>query len=117
MFLTCVIASVVLAAMLVISAALKLRRHEEAVHVIHEVVGVPLRFFPALAAIQLAGAVGVVAGLAFAPLGIAAAIGVILYFVGAIGAHLRVGDTKGLGSPIIPLVAAGVVLYLRIASA
>ena len=117
MFIICAITTLVLAVMLVISAALKLRRHPEALHVIHEVVGVPLRLFPVLAAIQLAGAVGVVAGLWVAPLGVAAAVGVILYFVGAVGAHVRVGDLKGLWSPLVPLAVAVVVPVFRTATA
>ena len=116
MFVFCVVATIVLAAMLVMSAALKLRRDEQAVHVIHDVVGVPLRLFPPLAAIQLAGAVGVIAGLWLAPVGIAARVGVVVYFVLAAAAHVRVGDVKGITHPMIPLVAAAVARALRAAT-
>ena len=115
-FTILIIAAVVLAAMLTISAILKLRQHEESVRIIHGVVGVPLRLFPVLAALELAGAIGVIAGLWLAPLGIAAAVGVVLYFVGAIAAHLRVRDTKGLLNPSVPL-GLSLVVSLRIATA
>ena len=38
------------------------------------------------------GAVGLAAGLAFRPLGVAAAIGLILFFVCAIYTHIRAND-------------------------
>jgi uncharacterized membrane protein YphA (DoxX/SURF4 family) len=44
-----------------------------------------------LAAAEIVGAVGIVAGLFWGPVGIAAAIGVTFYFLGAVSAHLRVG--------------------------
>ncbi|MFJ9249128.1 DoxX family protein [Streptomyces sp. NPDC101776] len=51
---------------------------------------------------------GLVVGLWWGALGIAAAVGLTLYFVGVVGAHLRVGDSKG--SPpagVLALVAVG----------
>ena len=117
MFIVAAITAVALAAMLVMSASLKLRQHETSVRIINGVVGVPLRVFPVLAGLEIAGAIGVVAGLWLAPLGIAAAAGVVLYFVGAIAAHVRVGDVKGVASPLVMLALAVVVLVLRIATA
>ena len=58
------------------------------------------------------GAVGLLAGIAFAPLGIAAA-GVALYFVGALIAHLRVKDMT-LAGPLIFLALTVAALFLRI---
>jgi uncharacterized membrane protein YjjP (DUF1212 family) len=40
------------------------------------------------------GAVGLLAGLAIPVLGTAAAIGLVVYFIGAATAHIRVGDRK-----------------------
>lgn len=53
-------------------------------------VGVPRSWLPGLAALKLAGAVGLVAGL-LGPraLGVAAAAGLVLFFVGAVVTHLR----------------------------
>ncbi|CDO89078.1 hypothetical protein AWC29_21340 [Mycobacterium triplex] len=53
-------------------------------------VGVPRSWLPALGLTKLAGAVGLVAGLVGLPaLGIAAAAGLVLFFVGAVLTHLR----------------------------
>jgi DoxX-like family len=53
-------------------------------------VGVPRSWLPALGAVKLAGAAGLVVGLLGLPaLGIAAAVGLVLFFVGAVVTHLR----------------------------
>ena len=81
---------------------------------IHETVGVPLKYFPLLAAFEFAGALGLVVGIWWPPIGIAAGIGLVLYFVGAVVSHLRVGDIKGIGSAAFMLVLAAGALTLRI---
>ena len=116
MFIALVVAAVLLAVMCASSASLKLRRDERAVAAIGGTVGVPLRLFPVLAALELAGAAGMLVGLWLEPPGIAAAAGLVVYFVSAMVGHLRVGDTKGLTMPLLPLVLAVVVLALRIAT-
>jgi hypothetical protein len=55
MFIAYVIIAPVLALMLLASAAFKLRRDPRVVGSIHEIVGVPLRYFPHLAALEIAG--------------------------------------------------------------
>jgi hypothetical protein len=117
MFIALVVLTVLLAAMCLSSASMKLRKHEKVVSVIGGTVGVPARYFPVLAALELAGAAGILIGLRFAPLGIAAAVGLVLYFVGALIGHLRVGDTKNLAMPLPTLALSIVVLVLRIATA
>jgi DoxX-like protein len=53
-------------------------------------VGVPRSWLPALGAVKLAGAAGLVVGLLGLPaLGIAAAVGLVLFFAGAVVTHLR----------------------------
>ncbi|WP_020549849.1 DoxX family protein [Embleya scabrispora] len=47
-------------------------------------LGVPDGWFPGPASAKAAGALGLLAGLAVPGLGVAAAIGLILYFVGAV---------------------------------
>ena len=116
MFIALVVAAVLLAVMCASSASLKLRQDERAVAAIGSTVGVPLRIFPVLAALELAGAAGILVGLWLGPLGVVAAAGLVVYFVGAVVGHLRVGDTKGLTMPVLPLVLSIVVLALRIAT-
>lgn len=116
MFITYVVVAILLAAMLAMSGRGKLANDERITRPLTTVIGVPPKWFPFLAACEIAGALGLVAGIFFAPLGIAAAIGVVLYFLGAAVAHLRVGDTKGLAAPLPLLVVAAAALILRIAS-
>jgi uncharacterized membrane protein YphA (DoxX/SURF4 family) len=113
-FIALVITTVLLALICLNSAVMKLRENEQVVAIIGGTVGVPARYFPVLAALEIAGAVGIVAGLWVEPLGIAAAIGLVAYFVGAVAGHLRVGDMKNLAMPLPPLVLSVAVLTLRL---
>jgi uncharacterized membrane protein YphA (DoxX/SURF4 family) len=92
----------------------KIRHDPLQVKVIHETIGVPLNYFPLLAACEFAGAVGLLVGIWWPPAGVAAGIGLVLYFVGAIVSHLRVRDVKGSGSPAFMLVLAAGALVLRV---
>jgi uncharacterized membrane protein YphA (DoxX/SURF4 family) len=113
-FIALVIVTVLLAVICLNSAAMKLRKNEQVLATIHGTVGVPLRHLPVLAGLEIAGAVGILIGLWLEPLGIAAAIGLVAYFLGAVIGHLRVRDTKNLAMPLPPLVLAIAVLVLRL---
>ncbi|MFI5764416.1 DoxX family protein [Streptomyces sp. NPDC051563] len=78
-------------------------------------VGVPDSWLPRLATLKAAGAIGLIAGLWLAPLGIAAAIGVTLYFLGAIVFHLRAKDYNFAPAAVLALVAIAA-LVLRAAA-
>ena len=116
MFIALVIATVLLAVICLNSAVMKLRKNEQVLATIHGTVGVPLRHLPVLAGLEIAGAIGILIDLWLEPLGIAAAIGLVAYFVGAVIGHLRVRDTKGLIMPLLPLVFSIAVLALRLAT-
>jgi hypothetical protein len=105
--------TVAFALMVTYSGVGKIRRDPLPVKVVHETIGLPLEYFPLLAACEFAGAVGLVAGIWWPPIGIAAGIGLVLYFVGAIVSHLRVGDVKGIGSAAFMLALAAIALALR----
>jgi len=109
-----VVISIILAVMLIFSAVGKIRRDPGIVRTIHEIVGVPLKYFPLLAACEFAGALGLVLGIWSPPLGMAASIGLVLYFVGAIASHLRVGDLKGVGPAVFFCGLAAGALVLRL---
>src|SRR5690349_19278374 len=81
------VVAIVLAAMVLFSGVGKLRNDPHIVKVIHETVGVPMKYFPLLAACEIAGAVGLVLGIWWPILGIAAATGLVIYFVGAVVSH------------------------------
>lgn len=99
---------------LLVSAYGKYAGTELQVNVVHRTCGVPLEWFPFLGACEIAGAAGVLGGLASPLIGIAAALGVVLYFIGAIAAHLRVGDVKGVLSPAMCLCLSAATLALAV---
>jgi uncharacterized membrane protein YphA (DoxX/SURF4 family) len=111
MFIAAAIVSTLLAVALVVSARAKLVRNPQLVEGMTR-VGVPEDKLWLLATAEIAGALGIVAGLFWWPLGVVAAAAVVLYFVGAIGAHVRVRDRK-LAPAVVMLVAAVAVLFLR----
>jgi hypothetical protein len=115
MFVAYIVVAVLLAAVLAMSGRGKLVKDERIVKGLTG-AGVPLSWFPLLAAAELAGALGLLVGIFFAPLGIAAAIGIIAYFVGAVITHVRVSDFKGLPTPAVILVVSVVTLIFRLAS-
>lgn len=105
------IALIVLAVLLVIallgSAGAKLAKAAPILESM-STVGVPPRALPLLAAAEIAGAVGLIAGFGWWPIGVAAAVGVVLYFVGAVIAHLRVRDVGNVApAAVLGLVAVG----------
>ena len=111
---TYLVIAILFPAMLVFSGLGKIRRDARQVRVVHEIVGVPLTYFPPLAACEFAGALGLVLSIRWPPLGVAAGIGLVLYFVGAIVSHLRVADVKGIGPAAFMLAVAAGALALRI---
>jgi hypothetical protein len=72
--------------------------------------GVPESWMTTLGALKMAGALGVLVGIVVPLLGVAAAAGLALFFVGAILTHLRARDY----SPSLGL--AGVFLALAVGS-
>lgn len=119
MFIAAAVVSVLLAVAVTGSAVGKLTRNPQVVQSVVHTVGVPENRLWMLAALELAGAAGLIAGLFWAPIGIAAAAGIVLYFVGAVAGHVRVRDTAP--AAIAPaaglLVVAVIALVLRILSA
>ncbi len=77
----------------------------ESVVAVAETVRVPRSWMLPLGTLLATGALGLLVGLAVPVIGTAAAVCLILYFVGAIGAHLRVGD-RGFGAAAALLVLA-----------
>jgi uncharacterized membrane protein YphA (DoxX/SURF4 family) len=108
------ILTILFAASVSFSGVGKILRLPQIVHVIHEVVGLPLKYLSLLAALEFAGALGLIVGIWWPFIGVAASIGLVLYFVGATVSHLRVGDFKGVGPAAFLLVVAAGALALRI---
>jgi hypothetical protein len=108
------VTTIVFAAMVAFSGIGKIRGDPKILHVIHEVVGVPLKYFSLLAACELAGALGLILGIWWPSIGVAAGIGLVLYFVAATVSHLRVSDVKGIGPAAFMLAVAAGAFALRI---
>jgi DoxX-like family len=106
--------SVVLAASLAFAAIRKLGHRPDVVES-YARVGVPEEKLGVLAFILLAGAAGLVAGLFWEPIGVAAMVGVVCYFVLAVAAHIRFHDERHLGTPVVILLLAVAALVLRVA--
>jgi hypothetical protein len=66
---------------------------------------VPRSWVPVLGAFLAAGSLGLLAGFAVPLLGTLAAAGLVLYFVGALVAHLRVGSRRLVGWAVFFLTA------------
>ena len=78
--------------------------------------GVPVSWltFP-IGTLKTVGALGLAAGLVFRPLGVSAAIGLVLFFVCAVYTHIRAGDYGpqfGLAIGFLGLNVAALVLAL-----
>lgn len=114
MFIGYAVVGSLLALVLAASATFTLQRNDQIVASMRK-VQVPDAWLPRLAALKAAGAVGLVAGLWVTPLGVAAAVGVTLYFIGAVISHLRVKDFELAPAAVLTLVAAAT-LALRVAA-
>ncbi|WP_030464735.1 DoxX family protein [Kitasatospora sp. NRRL B-11411] len=115
MFVSLAVVTVVMSALLLISAGAKSLRTR---HITEQMstLGVPQRMMPFLISAQIAGAAGTTAGLWWGPLGIAAAIGLTLYLAGAVAFHLRVGDHKGASPAAVLAMASVALIVLRAAT-
>jgi uncharacterized membrane protein YphA (DoxX/SURF4 family) len=109
-----VVITLVVGAIVAASGAMKIRRDPHIVRTIHEVVGVPLQYFPLLAICEIVGALGLVLGIWWPLLGVVAGVALVLYFAGAIVSHLRVGDFKGIGPAAFMFVCVAIVLIIRL---
>jgi hypothetical protein len=105
--------SSVLAALLVFAAARKLS-HREAVVASYQRVGVPENRLNALALVLLAGAAGLLVGLWWPQVGVAATIGLVGYFLLASAAHIRAKDARNLPTPLVYLALAATALALHL---
>jgi hypothetical protein len=81
-------------------------------------VGVPTSWIPMLATLKAAGAIGLLFGLlGLRPIGIAAAVGLTLFFIGAVAAHVRARVFYNIAFPGGFLALAVASLILAIAAA
>jgi DoxX-like family len=108
------ILSVLLAGAVAFSAVRKLS-HDPQVVQTYIRVGVPEERLDYLAIILLAGATGLLLGLFWSPVGLAAAIGLSVYFLLAIASHVRADDLEHAPAPVAIELVAVAVLVLQLA--
>lgn len=79
-------------------------------------VGVPRSWLPLLGGLKLAGGLGLLIGLVGVPLiGVAAAAGLVVYFVGAVVTHVRAGVLSNIAFPGLYLLLATASLVMLLA--
>jgi uncharacterized membrane protein YphA (DoxX/SURF4 family) len=113
-FIATVVVSAVLALVVFGSAMGKLTKQPMVVQMLSG-LGVPMSWVPRLAGVEIAGGVGLLVGLAVAPVGVAAAAGLVCYFVGAVVTHLHAGDRRIVAPAMLDVVAVAA-LVLRVVS-
>lgn len=86
----------------------------ESVKVVAARIRMSQKWMIPLGVLLASGAIGLLAGLAVPVLGIAAASGLVVYFVGAMAAHVRAHD-RSVGGAIVFLSLALVALAAEIA--
>jgi hypothetical protein len=115
MFVAAATVSVLLAALLAFAAIRKLGHREQVVES-YARAGVPEDKLDYLAVTLLAGAAGLILGLLWAPIGVAAAGSLIVYFIVAVAFHIRANDARNLPTPLVLAVIAVAALILRLAT-
>ena len=103
--------SLLLGALLVYAGIRKLSHRPEVV-ASYARVGVPENRLNILAIVLFAGAAGVVAGMFMRSLGIAAAAGLVIYFLAALAAHVVHRDVGNAGAPLVMLALSATALVL-----
>ena len=114
MYFASVTVSILLALILLASGVMKVRRAPAVVANLRT-VGVPERAIPGLGALEIAAALGLLLGLLWWPIGLAAAIGAVTYFIGAIITHVRARDNAIGPAAGMLLICAAVPLLLVLA--
>jgi hypothetical protein len=101
-----VVVTILLAALFTFAASIKLLGVPQSL-AIRDHLGVKPMQWRLIAGCELAGVAGVLAGLIWAPIGIAAAIGLALLSIGAIAFHLRASDgAKDMAPAVLGLALA-----------
>lgn len=115
LFITSAVVAALMSVVLLASAGAKFTRPKRLVDQM-STLGLSYGMLPFLGLAQIAGAGGLIVGLWWGPLGIAAAVCLTLYFAGAVASHLRVGDRKGTAPAAVLAIVALALIALRTAS-
>ncbi|MFF5787983.1 DoxX family protein [Streptomyces sp. NPDC012693] len=108
-----VVLTVLTSTALAYGACLDFVRHPS-IAAIADRVSVPRTWMVPLGVCLASGSLGLLAGIAVPWIGTAAGVGLVLYFLGAVGVHLRVGDLR-VGGALVFLALSVAVLILGVA--
>jgi DoxX-like family len=114
MFTAYIVVTLLAAAANIFSATLDFIRYKQILTNMAR-VGVSESWITTLGAVKAAGALGLLIGIRVPLIGIAAAVGLVLFFVGAIVTHLRARDYL-FGLAVVFLLLAVAALVVRVAS-
>jgi hypothetical protein len=107
-----IILAAALAVLFLLSGATKLLGHPVSVDA-RDKLAVPAAAWSLIGTAEIAGVAGVLLGLSLRPLGIAAAAGLVLVGLGAVGAHRRAHDSLATAAPaLLAVVLATAMLAL-----
>ena len=95
-----VVVTALLAALFTFSSLIKLIGVRQSLE-IRDHLGVKPAQWRMIGSVELAGVAGVLAGLAWAPIGVAAAVGLALLMLGAIAFHVRASDSIADTAPSV----------------
>lgn len=112
MNLAATVLSVVLAVGFLGSGAIKLIGNKTSLEM-RDRVSVGAQLWRVIGALEVAGAVGLLVGLAVPALGIAAAVGLSLLLIGAVGAHVRANDARNALPAVLLLLVAVALVVIR----
>ena len=116
MTIALVIVSILIGLASTMSAMGKFTKMEQTIATLKS-VGVKDSQIPVLAALELAGAIGLLVGIWVPLIGHAAAVGLAIYFAGAVVAHTRAGHAfKEIIPAAVLLVVSLATVLLQIAS-
>src|SRR5688572_20590614 len=100
MFAAFVFVNVILAGLLLATAAMKLS-HRPDVVARYARVGVPEHRLNPLAGLLILGALGLLSGYVWRPIAVMASMALVVYFFVAITAHVRAKDTANITTPVV----------------
>ena len=115
MHLATTVVSALLAALMSYAAVRKLTHRHEVVESYLR-AGVPEDKLDLLAIVLFAGAAGLLAGLIWPPIGIAAGAASLVYFAVAVGFHIGAGDARNLPTPLALAIIAFAATALQLAT-
>ena len=115
MFIATIVLSVLVAAAVQGSGATKFAGAKQSI-AIRDRLGVAPWLWRAIGVLEVAAAGGLAAGLAVPVVGIAAAVGLVLLLIGAIGAHVRSHDLSNAAPAVGLLLVTIAAALTRLAS-